>query len=220
MVTTTSALMSPTSAISPKVIDNIVAPFGNMADMGHASEPGRHLSSDGRAAAPATGGQVVVGVGGNLGDVVAQFSLAIAQLDQLYGVSGVSALYRTMALGPPQPAFYNAALIVRYGGDLHDLLSQLHELEAAAGRERRERWGPRTLDLDILWAGSTAVGDSALTVPHPALRERRFALLPLLDLVPHATDPRDGKRYASLVEDLETQGVEVLSRDGWWGRPM
>jgi 2-amino-4-hydroxy-6-hydroxymethyldihydropteridine diphosphokinase len=220
VVTTTSALMSPTSAISPKVIDNIVATFGNMAAMGRASEPGRHHSSDGRVHEAKGARQVVVGMGGNLGDVSGRFAGAIAQLDQLYGVIAVSALYRSAPIGPSQPAFLNAALLVRYAGDLHDLLDQLHQLEAAAGRERRERWGPRTLDLDILWAGSSTVGDSVLTVPHAALRERRFALLPLLDLVPGATDPRDGTRYASLVADLETQGVEVLARDFQWWRPM
>ena len=212
--------MSPTSAISPKVIDNIVVTFGNMGTVGHASQPERHSSSNDQALQVKDTGHVVIGVGGNLGDVVGHFSAAVAQLDTLYGVGAVSALYRTVAVGPAQPDFLNAAVLVKFVGDLHTLLERLHQVEAAAGRERRERWGPRTLDLDVLWAGSTVVVDSALTVPHASLRERRFALLPLLDLVPYATDPRDGMRYSSIVQHLETEGVEVLTREVWWRRPM
>ncbi|HXS19342.1 MAG TPA: 2-amino-4-hydroxy-6-hydroxymethyldihydropteridine diphosphokinase [Polyangiaceae bacterium] len=188
--------------------------------MGRASQDARsHLRDEGAAHAVGDG-QVVIGLGGNLGQVARQFCAAVTQLDLMYTVCAVSALYRTMPVGPPQSPFLNAAVLVSGARDLHLLLNRLHELEAAAGRERGERWGPRTLDLDVLWAGSNVVRDSALTVPHAALRERRFALLPLLDLVPDATDPTDGTRYAALARDLETQGVEVLARDTWWRRAM
>lgn len=191
-----------------------------MAAMGRASSDEGPHPGDSPAADSAGDGQVVIGLGGNLGEVMTQFCAVVVQLDLMYTVRAVSALYRTLPLGPPQPSFLNAAVLIDRALDLHLLLNQLHQLEAAAGRERGERWGARTLDLDVLWAGSNVVRDSALTVPHPALRERRFALLPLLDLVPDATDPTDGVRYATLVHDVETQGVEVLARDEWWRRAM
>src|SRR5262249_44167832 len=95
----------------------------------------------------------------------------------------VSQLYESAALGPAQPRYFNAAARVESELEPHALLHALRAIEARLGRRRRERWGARTLDLDILWA-ERRVADSELCVPHARLCERHFALAPLLDVAP------------------------------------
>jgi len=160
---------------------------------------------------------VVIGLGGNLGDVAATFRTALAALEEDPGihVDDVSHLYRTAPVGgPEQPDYLNAAVLVACALGPHGLLELLQALEAAAGRERLERWGPRTLDLDLLVYGEVVVGTPMLTVPHPRLAERRFALLPLVDVWPDARLP-DGRGVRDLLEAAPQQGVERLV-DGAW----
>lgn len=102
-------------------------------------------------------------------------------------VEGVSWVYETAPVGPPQPHYLNAALLLRWPpGELPALLARLQFIEASLGRVRRERWGARTIDLDILWAEDAALDVPGLTVPHRHLHERAFALLPLRDVAPDA----------------------------------
>jgi 2-amino-4-hydroxy-6-hydroxymethyldihydropteridine diphosphokinase len=84
------------------------------------------------------------------------------------------------------------------------------------GRERRERWGPRTLDLDLLFVPGLVWADPALTLPHPELTRRAFALLPLIDVLPDASDPRTGARYAELLPGLLGQGLRRLETSATW----
>ena len=158
---------------------------------------------------------VVIGLGANLGSPEHALRRAAAELSIWGAGPRISRLYRSLPVGgPPQPDFLNAALRFFYPGSLRSLLERLHALEAAAGRVRVERWGPRSLDLDILWAGSISVTEPDLIVPHPRLRERAFALLPLLDVAPDAVDPEDGVPYATLMGTLGSAGVEAL--DAAW----
>lgn len=124
----------------------------------------------------------VVGIGSNLGSREALLRAAIALLGR--EVVAVSRLYRTPPLGPPQPEFLNAAVRVRTELSPLALLSELQRVEAQLGRVRRERWGPRTIDLDFLWWEGGAIDEPGLSVPHPGLMERAFALGPLLDVAP------------------------------------
>src|SRR5689334_14785383 len=95
---------------------------------------------------------VVIGLGANLGDPERALRSAVCELAGWGQALGISRLYRSASVGgPPQPDFCNAALRLRFGGDAHTLLARLLRVELAAGRVRTERWGPRTLDLDILW---------------------------------------------------------------------
>lgn len=130
----------------------------------------------------------VVGLGANLGERLAALTDARARVAALPGARLVasSRLYETAPVGPAQPDFLNAAIRVACAFDVDALLASLLAIEADLGRVRRERWGPRAIDLDVLWAPGVARASERLTVPHPRLAERAFAVLPLLDVAPEA----------------------------------
>ena len=116
----------------------------------------------------------VVGLGGNVGDVRAAFRRALQSLDQADGVRviSVSSLLRTAPVGgPEQDDFLNAAALLAVELEPAGFLAVLQAIEVDAERVRAERWGPRTLDLDLLWWADTAIETTALTVPHPRLVE-------------------------------------------------
>jgi 2-amino-4-hydroxy-6-hydroxymethyldihydropteridine diphosphokinase len=141
----------------------------------------------------------VVGLGANLGSPVHQLSQALEQMEAAGAdVLAVSPLYDSEPVGPPQPRFVNAAARVDSPLAPPALLALLHEIEARLGRVRRERWGPRLLDLDILWCETTWSGPQ-MTIPHPRLSERWFALKPLLDVAPEL-QPVYGPALARLAQ--------------------
>ncbi len=132
-----------------------------------------------------------VGVGANLGDREATIRAAI---ESLPGIVGVSELRETDPVGvADQPAFLNGAVALETDLAPRDLLDALLAVERELGRERRERWGPRTIDLDLLLYGDETIEEPGLTVPHPRLHERRFALEPLLDLDSELAIPGRGR---------------------------
>ena len=132
-----------------------------------------------------------VGVGANLGDREATIRAA---LDALPGVVAVSALRETDPVGVvDQPLFLNGAAALETELAARELLETLLAVERELGRERGERWGPRTIDLDLLLYGDEMIDEPGLTVPHPRLHERRFALEPLLDLDPELAIPGRGR---------------------------
>jgi 2-amino-4-hydroxy-6-hydroxymethyldihydropteridine diphosphokinase len=128
---------------------------------------------------------IAIGLGGNVGDVRASFVAAPDALAQLGDVRSAS-LYRSAPIGPQQPAFLNTAIRLR-DSDMRpdELLATLRELERLLGRDRAREvhWGPRTLDLDVLVWDARVIRTPELEVPHPRLAERRFVLLPLIDLL-------------------------------------
>jgi 2-amino-4-hydroxy-6-hydroxymethyldihydropteridine diphosphokinase len=109
--------------------------------------------------------------------------------------------------GPPQPEYFNAAARVAFDGEPEALLDALLAIEARLGRVRAERNGPRTIDLDVLWIEGVAHQSARLEVPHPRLRERAFALVPLLEVAPGARDPRSGETYAAPPGDVRVAEV-------------
>jgi 2-amino-4-hydroxy-6-hydroxymethyldihydropteridine diphosphokinase len=161
--------------------------------------------------------EVVIGLGSNLGDRRRTIARASEEVGRLGELRGRSALYETAPLGPPQPAFLNGALHLSTELEPVPLLSALLAIERRLGRVRRESWGPRTIDLDILWFRERSFESPELSVPHPGLRERTFALRPLVDLVPDATDPRDGTAYREILALLGPLGVREIagSRVTW-----
>jgi len=122
-------------------------------------------------------------LGSNLGDRWAHLREAVASLD---GVVAVSPVYETEPIGGPggQDAFLNIVVELDTERTARELLGVCHRLESAAHRVRTERWGPRTLDVDILWMESGPVDEPDLQVPHPRMWSRRFVVVPLLDLAP------------------------------------
>lgn len=153
----------------------------------------------------------VVGLGGNIGDAAASLRAAFDALDHLEGTHVLrrSRLYRTPAWGvTAQADFVNAAALLETTLPPLELLHALLQLEREAGRERSadgsDRWGPRTLDLDLLLYGDSAIDLPGLHVPHPRLAERAFALVPLVEVAPDAIIPGVGPAahaLATLVTD-------------------
>jgi 2-amino-4-hydroxy-6-hydroxymethyldihydropteridine diphosphokinase len=139
-----------------------------------------------------------VGLGANLGDREATIRAAVAQLP---GVVAVSPLRETDPVGiTDQPQFLNGVVALETELPPRELLDVLLAVERGLGRERRERWGPRTIDLDLLLYGDEVIDEDGLTVPHPRLRERRFVLEPLADLAPKLVVPGLGGVEELLAE--------------------
>ncbi|MEM9561318.1 MAG: 2-amino-4-hydroxy-6-hydroxymethyldihydropteridine diphosphokinase [Actinomycetota bacterium] len=128
-----------------------------------------------------------LGLGSNLGDRRATLRQAVAAIPEVVAVSPV---YETDPVGgPEQGAFLNIVVELETRRSPRELLELCRELEAAAGRVRVVRWGPRTLDVDVLLVGEESVDEDDLTVPHPRMAERNFVVVPLLDLAPDLDIP-------------------------------
>jgi len=140
--------------------------------------------------------RAVVGLGANLGDRLRAMRSALAALAAVARVESTSHVYETAPVGPPQPGYLNAAVLVAWDGTAEALLDRLLAIEVKLGRVRGpDRFGARTLDLDVLWIEGLAEEGERLVVPHPRLRERAFAVVPLLEVAPDARDPRTGEPY-------------------------
>lgn len=143
--------------------------------------------------------RAVLSLGANLGDRAAALQGAVDALAEQVGVVAVSPVYETEPLGSDaQPDFLNAVVVVATELGPRALLMLGHEIELAAGRVRAERWGPRTLDVDLVAYGDLVSDDPVVTVPHPRAHERVFVLRPWLDLDPDAVLPGRG-RVADLL---------------------
>lgn len=156
-----------------------------------------------------------IGLGANLGDAAANVRGGVAALAQLPGTRLVraSGLYRTPAWGlTDQPDFINAVAELETGLAPADLLAALLAIERAAGRERGSapRWGPRTLDLDLLLYAGRVIDIDGLHVPHPRLHERAFALVPLLEIAPDVAIPGLGLARDALAA-METSQLQALT---------
>ena len=128
--------------------------------------------------------RAVLSLGANLGDRAGAIRAAITALKD-DGLIARSTLYETPPWGPvEQPPYLNAIVVVSGPRDAHGWLVRAHELEQAAGRTREQRWGPRTLDVDVLLVGDERVDDPDLVIPHPRMAERAFVVVPLADLNP------------------------------------
>ena len=143
-----------------------------------------------------------VALGANLGDRAAAIASAIAALRATPGITveAVSRVWETAPIGPPQPAYLNAALALDTSLDALALLARLHAIEAEAGRIRgAERNLPRTLDLDLLLFGGLAIESDEIVVPHPRMHERAFVLEPLAEIAAHEVHPILRETIATLA---------------------
>lgn len=137
--------------------------------------------------------KMVIAVGSNLENPELQVEHALDRLSILFDLVAASPIYRTQPLGvTDQPEFRNAVAIIEDERTPKDVLHVLHEIEADAGRERSIRWGPRTLDLDLIVAGDIRSDDPDCLLPHPRAHERAFVLVPWNDIDPDAVLPGYG----------------------------
>jgi len=138
--------------------------------------------------------KVVIALGSNLGDREATLIDAINQLATIINVVKVSTFHETAPVGgPEQPDYLNAVLIGESELEPTELLRKMQEVELAAGRQRIERWGARTLDLDLIAADDLVIESEFLTLPHPRAHERRFVLDPWLEIDSEAYLPGFGE---------------------------
>jgi 2-amino-4-hydroxy-6-hydroxymethyldihydropteridine diphosphokinase len=163
---------------------------------------------------PAT---ALVGIGANLGDRVASIRAALAGLGRLdhTGIAACSSIYESTAVGAPGPNFLNAVAVLDTGLGARALLSGLHQIEVGMGRVRRQRWGPRVIDLDLLaWIrpGETAsiTSGGELELPHPRMTARDFVLVPLREIWPQLEI--DGRPVAEHLDRLPATARSVVGR--------
>lgn len=157
-----------------------------------------------------------MGLGSNQDGPARQVRTALTELDELPGcrVLRSSRLYRTPPWGPQdQPDYANAVAVLDTGLLPHELLMALQALERAHGRVRGERWGPRTLDLDLLLYDDLTMTTADLILPHPRLHERAFVLVPLVELAPRLEVP-GRERVNDLLQGVDASGIAP------WNEPV
>ncbi|HEX5901762.1 MAG TPA: 2-amino-4-hydroxy-6-hydroxymethyldihydropteridine diphosphokinase [Actinomycetota bacterium] len=149
--------------------------------------------------APSVATSAYVALGTNLGDRLEQLRAAVRLLAETDGVDVVrsSRVFETQPVGPPQPAYLNAVIEVRTTLAPRELLEAAQAIENSLGRERAERWGPRTIDVDILTFDDRTVEEPDLEIPHPRMHERGFVLVPLAELDDDPMLP-GGRRLAEI----------------------
>jgi 2-amino-4-hydroxy-6-hydroxymethyldihydropteridine diphosphokinase len=155
----------------------------------------------------------VIALGGNVGDVRTTFKKAIGNI---CGMAQAALLKRSSDYATPpwgnedQARFINACIEIDTGLDPHALLFVLHKVEQKFGRDRatEQRWGPRTLDLDLIAYDEVSIDKPELTLPHPRLFERAFVLVPLAEIAPDRVIR--GRRIAEALAELSTEGIEPL----------
>ena len=156
--------------------------------------------------------QALIALGSNLGDSRAILEAAIETLNKKPGiqVKTHSSWYETPPLGPPQPNYLNGCALLETEITPEDLLTTLLEIEREFGRVRREKWGPRIIDLDLLLFDNLIQQTPQLQVPHPQMRQRAFVMIPLAEIVPNWIDPITGKTIAELAKNIDTTGINKL----------
>jgi 2-amino-4-hydroxy-6-hydroxymethyldihydropteridine diphosphokinase len=159
--------------------------------------------------------EAYIGLGSNVGDRMGYLRAALDRLarEPAFVLRKHSRAWETEPIGPPQARFLNAVALIGTVVSARATLRKLLEIEELVGRIRREKWGPREIDLDLLLFGERIVSEGALRVPHPHLQERAFALGPLVELAPDVVHPVLLRPAAELYAGLppeELQGVRPL----------
>jgi 2-amino-4-hydroxy-6-hydroxymethyldihydropteridine diphosphokinase len=158
---------------------------------------------------PVSTSACAIALGSNLGDSLTTLELALTKLAAVSGLElqARSRWYQTKAVGPPQPDYWNGCALLQVALTPQVLLDTLLATEAEFGRIRRERWGARTLDLDLLLFDDLILETPTLQIPHPRMRERAFVLVPLAEIAPNWVDPVTQRAIAQLVQAVDCSGV-------------
>jgi len=152
-----------------------------------------------------------LGLGSNLNDRYANLQRAIAGLQKHFIITAISPVYLTEPWGDTdQPAFLNVCVAASTSVPPHDALRLIKAIEADMGREPTRRWGPRLIDIDILFYDKLVLSDQELTIPHPRIAERAFVLAPLADIIPDFRHPQTGETIEEMLDRLGMAGVERL----------
>jgi 2-amino-4-hydroxy-6-hydroxymethyldihydropteridine diphosphokinase len=156
--------------------------------------------------------RAAIALGSNLGDSLITLESALQVLSQTpeIGVESRSHWYQTKAVGPPQPDYLNGCALLQVALSPQELLETLLATEAKFGRVRRERWGPRVLDLDLLLFDDVVVNLPGLQIPHPRMTERAFVLVPLAEIAPDWIEPITGKPIAELAQTVDCSEVRKI----------
>jgi len=154
--------------------------------------------------------RVAIALGSNLGDsyTILKSALQILNTTPEITVQSASPVYQTVAIGPPQPDILNACTLLTTTLTPTALLETLLKTEVKFGRVRRERWGPRSLDLDLLLFDDLILKQPGLQIPHPGLTERAFVLVPLADIAPNWIEPVSGRTIANLLQQVDCSGIK------------
>jgi 2-amino-4-hydroxy-6-hydroxymethyldihydropteridine diphosphokinase len=156
-----------------------------------------------------------IALGSNLGDRAGYLLLALSRVSSLpqTRLSRLSHVYETDPIGPPgQGRYLNMVAEIETSLEPQFLMRALLDVERSLGRERQERWGARTIDLDLLLYGDAVMETPLLTLPHPRLPQRAFVLAPLCDLIPEARHPNSAETYRALLEGVDSGGVRVWEK--------
>ena len=150
-----------------------------------------------------------IALGSNLGDSLAILQGAIAALDRHpdVTVTSCSSIYQTPPVGPPQPDYFNACALLASSLAPEALLRVLLAIEAQFGRVRRERWGARLLDLDLLLVEEQQLQTPSLELPHPRMWERAFVMVPLAEIAPDWRHPSSGQTVSEICATLSASGI-------------
>lgn len=159
---------------------------------------------------------VFIGLGSNVGNRLENLQRSISCINLLSNtiVKSVSSVYETLPFGnKDQSDFYNAVIKIETEYSPGELLNELKKIEKKIGRIKRERWGPREIDLDILLFNDLIFSDEIITLPHKGIINRDFVLFPLVEIEPEIIDPVYNRRYKDFIDELESKHILKILYD-------
>jgi 2-amino-4-hydroxy-6-hydroxymethyldihydropteridine diphosphokinase len=156
--------------------------------------------------------KTAIALGSNLGESLKTLETALEILHNTPKIQVIkkSSWYQTTPMGPPQPDYINGCAILSVEITPQELLTTLLEIEQKFGRIRQEKWGARTIDLDILLFDDLILNSSTLQIPHPRMTERAFVLIPLAEIAPELVHPITKKAIAQHLQDIQYTGVQLI----------